>query len=80
MAGYVDPLLSQSQIPNSAPLEDAADRFLTPCRHPPGNRHPQPPRCDCLAERERPLQVFVRHELLGTAIQDPSGVVSDGTE
>jgi hypothetical protein len=34
MAGYVDPLepVAGSEF---SPLEDAADHFLTPCRHPP---------------------------------------------
>jgi hypothetical protein len=55
MAGYVDP---PEPVADSgfSPLEDAADHFLTPCRHSPGSCHPQPPRCDFLAER--PLQCF----------------------
>ena len=68
------------------PLEPVADSEFSPPRRrgrsfpdalssSPGNRHPQPPRCDGLAER--PLQVLVRHEILGTANSRSSGVVSD---
>lgn len=51
MAGYVDPRepVADSEF---SPLEYAADRFLTPCRHP----RQSPPPAHAVIAWHRPLQ------------------------